>query len=435
MVFSLDKHKKPLMPVTEKRARQLLEKGKAVVHSAMPFVIRIKDTEAKNAAFQDIILKIDPGSKHTGIAIVRRDENGIDHVLFMMQIDHRGLQIKEDMQKRRACRRRRRNEIKRFHPARFLNRRGYEDSLSPSLMHRVYTTMTWVKRLISWCPITSIEFEYVNFDTHLLRDPGVRKEGRYPYGPLFEKELYGFLMEVFNGTCVYCGTTVGPFEKEHAISKANGGGDGIHNRVLSCHRCNAEKGSLNYDEYLKDKEGGAEKIARIREYLKNPLADAAAVNVTRGFILRELDKTGLPVTCYSGGRTAFNRSIFGVPKDHALDAACIGDINGIQDWQNRKILVASATGHGTRLRQLIDQYGFPHGKPFMRNKMNYGFQTGDYVKAEIPRGIYKGAYRGRIAIRKKKNFRLSCRGLKPFDVNPDYCKVIKRNDGYAYSWK
>ncbi|MEW6448264.1 MAG: RRXRR domain-containing protein [Bacillota bacterium] len=32
MVFVLDKHKKPLMPYTEKHARQLLERGRAVVH-------------------------------------------------------------------------------------------------------------------------------------------------------------------------------------------------------------------------------------------------------------------------------------------------------------------------------------------------------------------------------------------------------------------
>ena len=32
MVFVLDKHKKPLMPCSEKRARQLLERKRAVIH-------------------------------------------------------------------------------------------------------------------------------------------------------------------------------------------------------------------------------------------------------------------------------------------------------------------------------------------------------------------------------------------------------------------
>ena len=435
MVFAVDRHKKPLMPVTEKRARLLLDAGRAVVHRTIPFVIRIKDADARKASIQPVILKIDPGSKHTGIAIVRRSEDSVDHILYMMQMDHRGQQIKESLQKRGTCRRRRRNGISRFRPARFLNRRGYEDSLPPSLMHRVYTTMTWVRRLMKWCSVSAIEFEYVNFDTHLLRDPEVRNEGRYQYGPLFEKELFGFLMEAFSGECVYCGSKNGPFQKDHAISKANGGSDGIGNRVLACERCNQEKGSLNYDEYLKDKPNGAERIRRIMEYLKDPIHDAAAVNVTRSFLLRELDKTGLPIICYSGGRTAYNRSRFGVPKNHALDASCVGDIKGIEGWQDRRILVAGAAGHGTRLRQHIDKYGFPHGKPFMRKKVNYGFQTGDYVKAKIPSGKYKGTYKGKIMIREKKSFGLSCKGMKQFDVNPDYCTLIQRKDGYTYSWK
>ena len=43
MVFVLDHHKKPLMPCTEKRARKLLEHGRAVIHKMAPFTIRLKD--------------------------------------------------------------------------------------------------------------------------------------------------------------------------------------------------------------------------------------------------------------------------------------------------------------------------------------------------------------------------------------------------------
>ena len=435
MVFAVDRHRKPLMPVTEKRARQLLDSGRAVIHKTIPFVIRIKDKEADKASIQPVILKIDPGSKHTGIAVVRRSKASVDYVLYMMQIDHRGSRISEKLTDRKAHRSARRRKLKKNRPARFQNRIGYKDSLPPSLQHRVSTTMTWVRRLMRWCPVSAIWFEYVNFDTHLLRNPEVRNEGRYQYGPLFEKELFGFLMEAFNGECAYCGSKNGPFQKDHAVSKANGGNDGIGNRVLACERCNQKKGPLNYDEYLKNKKDGTERIERIRKHLKDPLHDATAVNMTRGFLLRNLDKTGLLIVCYSGGRTAYNRSCFGVPKDHALDAACVGNINGLEGWQNAKILIAEAAGHGTRLRQHMDKYGFPHRKPFMRKKMNYGFQTGDYVKAEIPNGKYKGTYKGKIMIREKKSFGLSCKGMKQFDVNPDCCTLIQRKDGYAYSWK
>jgi hypothetical protein len=42
-VFVLDRRKKPLMPCAEKRARLLLERGRAVVHRRYPFTIRLKD--------------------------------------------------------------------------------------------------------------------------------------------------------------------------------------------------------------------------------------------------------------------------------------------------------------------------------------------------------------------------------------------------------
>ena len=68
-VFVVDKRKKPLMPCTEKRARLLLERGRAVVHRRYPFTIRLKARAGGDV--QPVRLKLDPGSKTTGIAIVQ----------------------------------------------------------------------------------------------------------------------------------------------------------------------------------------------------------------------------------------------------------------------------------------------------------------------------------------------------------------------------
>lgn len=46
-VFVLDRSGKPLMPCSEKRARLLLERGRARVHRLMPFAIRL----VKNGLF------------------------------------------------------------------------------------------------------------------------------------------------------------------------------------------------------------------------------------------------------------------------------------------------------------------------------------------------------------------------------------------------
>ena len=70
--FVLDKKKKPLMPTSEKRARLLLERGRAVVVKMGPFAIRLKDRT--HGKIQPIRIKLDPGSKQTGVAVVRENQ-------------------------------------------------------------------------------------------------------------------------------------------------------------------------------------------------------------------------------------------------------------------------------------------------------------------------------------------------------------------------
>jgi hypothetical protein len=66
MVFVLDKNKRPLMPCTERRARLLLQRGRAVVHRLCPFTIRLKDRWLEDSVLQPVVLKIDPGSRLLG---------------------------------------------------------------------------------------------------------------------------------------------------------------------------------------------------------------------------------------------------------------------------------------------------------------------------------------------------------------------------------
>jgi hypothetical protein len=141
-VFVIDRRKKPLMPCSEKRARLLLERGRAVA------------------------IKLDPGSKTTGIAVVVEVDNNV-RVLSLMELQHRGKQISEALTSRRNMRRRRRGNL-RYRPARFNNRTKPKGWLAPSLQHRVDTTLSWVKRLRRLVPITRIVSELVRFDMQML---------------------------------------------------------------------------------------------------------------------------------------------------------------------------------------------------------------------------------------------------------------------------
>ena len=83
MVFVLDKHQKPLMPCSEKRARLLMERGRAVVHRMEPFTIRLKDRIGGET--EPLRLKLDPGSKTTGMAVM--SESG--RVVFLGELNHK----------------------------------------------------------------------------------------------------------------------------------------------------------------------------------------------------------------------------------------------------------------------------------------------------------------------------------------------------------
>ena len=120
------------MPCSEKRASKLLAAGRTRVHRVMPFVIRLVDRREQDSALQPLRVKIDPGSKTTGLALVREADSidtasGEVHrevfVLNLFELVHRGRQISETLTKRRAFRRRWRSANLRYRAPRFLNRK------------------------------------------------------------------------------------------------------------------------------------------------------------------------------------------------------------------------------------------------------------------------------------------------------------------------
>jgi len=99
----------------------------------------------------------------------------------------------------------------------------------------------------------------------------------------------------------------------------------------------------------------------------------------------------------SGGRTKFNRMQLGIPKTHALDAACVGEVAAVQAWQ-KPALTLKCTGRGSYQRTRLDKFGLPRGY-LARSKRMYGFQTGDLVRTEVPTGKKAGSHIGRVAVR------------------------------------
>ena len=170
-VFVLDSNKQPLMPCKPARARLLLDKGMAAVYRRQPFTIILK--ERKGGDVQPMTLKLDPGSKMTGVALTAEFKQGTVCV-FGSHIEHRGYQIKDALESRRAIRRGRRSRKTRYREARLLNRTRPTGWLPPSLMSRVHNVETWVKRYMRFAPIISADIETVRFDMQLTSNPGIK---------------------------------------------------------------------------------------------------------------------------------------------------------------------------------------------------------------------------------------------------------------------
>ena len=64
MVITLDRRKKPLGHCTERRARKLIEAGRACVYRYYPFTIIVKDRDIREmGTLPGYRIKIDPGSR------------------------------------------------------------------------------------------------------------------------------------------------------------------------------------------------------------------------------------------------------------------------------------------------------------------------------------------------------------------------------------
>ncbi|MCC5601056.1 RNA-guided endonuclease IscB [Nostoc favosum] len=421
-VFVIDTNKQPLDPILPGQARRLLKSGFAAVWRRYPFAIILKHV-VSDPKIEPIQLKIDPGSKTTGLVLVQGNK-----AIWGAELTHRGQQIKNDLESRRAIRRNRRNRNTRYRQPRFLNRTRPDGWLAPSLNSRVKNILTWVNRLIRYVPITGISQELVKFDMAAMQNPEISGK-KYQQGELAGYEVREYLLEKWGRKCAYCGVENLPFEVEHIHPKSKGGSDRISNLTLACHDCNQAKGNRGIKDFLAKK---PDVLSRILKQAKLPLKDSAAVNSTRWALLNKLKETGLPVETGTGGRTKYNRVRLSLPKAHWLDAACVGIVENLHILTSQPLLIA-AKGWGNRQMSTPNKYGFPT-KHRTRCKAFFGFQTGEMVRAILPKGKFAGTHIGRLTVRESGVFEMRTAHGKVSPVRHKYCKSIHRNDGYMYAF-
>src|SRR5437762_1914702 len=96
-VFVLATNKQPLSPCHQAVARKLLRDGKAAVWKTYPFTIILKRA-VENPDPQPMALKVDPGSKTTGMALVQENASGEAKVIFAAELTHRGAAITDALE-------------------------------------------------------------------------------------------------------------------------------------------------------------------------------------------------------------------------------------------------------------------------------------------------------------------------------------------------
>ena len=159
------------------------------------------------------------------------------------------------------------------------------------------------------------------------------------------------------------------------------------------------------------------------------------MNATRWRLYRRLQDTGIPVEGGSGGCTKMQRLQHGLPKEHDYDALCVGASTSeafttfpayVQIW--------SAKGRGNRQRCRTNKYGFPiryrSGK-----KAHFGFQTGDWVQAEVKTGKFAGTWVGCVTVRARGSFVVTTADGTRAEVSHKVCRILQRGNGWQVTQK
>ena len=224
---------------------RLLTQRRAVVFRRYPFTILLREPSPEVPA-HPLRLKLDPGSKTTGLALVN-DTSGA--VVWAAELTHRGQQVKKHLTDRRAVRRSRRQRKTRYRLARWQNRRRKPGWLPPSLESRIANVMTWVARLRRLCPIGALSQELVKFDTQLLEHPEIsgrrvsaRNARRLRAARVSARKVGTTLLPTAPRTGV-------PLQVEHLTPRARGGSNRVSNLTLACEPCNVKKGTQTAAEF------------------------------------------------------------------------------------------------------------------------------------------------------------------------------------------
>lgn len=192
LVLVINKHGQALMPTTPRKARILLQSGKAKIVGRDPFTIQL--IYGSSGYKQPISLGIDAGYKHVGFSAVTDTEELIGGEIELL--DGMSERITEKRKYRRTRRNRLRHRVKRFD-----NRKRNEGWLAPSIQHKLDTHIRFVERVKSRLPITKTTVETAKFDIQKIKNPDIQGDQYQQGEQLGYRNLTNYIRHRDGYTC------------------------------------------------------------------------------------------------------------------------------------------------------------------------------------------------------------------------------------------
>ena len=340
-IYILASDGRPLMP-TRRRGHvfKLLRRGKARIAEHVPFTIQLKYETP--GITQPLFGGTDPGRTNIGNAVMTAD--GV--VVYKDKVETRNREVPKLMAKRRmhrqASRRGERLARKRLAKklgttmkgllerrlpgygegtvtvkdiinteARFNNRKRPKGWVTPTVTQLIRTHVNMIRRIRKFLPVDNWALELNKFAFMLMEDDTVRgvdyQNGRMK-GFASVNDYIGNLQK---GRCACCGSPIAHYH--HIVPGSQGGSDRPENIIglcLSCHE-KVHKKELSLTVIGEKKKYGA--LSVLNQAVPR-IADALEAEFGSNF-----------TTC-TGMETAVLRELYGIRKDHDLDAVCIAAV-------------------------------------------------------------------------------------------------------------
>ncbi|POB12196.1 RNA-guided endonuclease IscB [Sulfobacillus sp. hq2] len=356
-VYVLNHHGQPLMPCSPRKARVLLQQGKATVVQRTPFTIRLR--YGSSGYKQAVSLGVDAGTKHLGLSATTEKK-----VLFeadmMLRTDIQAL-----LSTRRAFRRARRHRKTRYRQPRFLNRKKPEGWLPPSVQNKVDAHVKVIQSVLSILPITHITVEVAQFDIQKIKNPDIAGIDYQQGEQMGFWNVREYVLFRDNHTCQYCrGLSGDKILNVHHIESRKTGGDAPDNLITLCETC--------HDTI--HRAGLTHLFQRPHESFR----DAIQMTVMRWFIYRGIQKVFPHADVTYGYMTKNTRIRNCLQKNHLIDARCISG-HPMATPLNETYLIKQVRGQNRQLHKATILKGGVR-KANKSPKVVLGFQLFDKVR-------------------------------------------------------